>query len=65
MTNMPREKELYRDFMQDLNEAFPDKLYLNITEVMKFTGMSRNFCTKRYTFEKGYITKRKLASELS
>jgi len=62
---MPREKELFRDNLQRLDEFFPRKEVLNVKEVMQFTGLSRNGVTKLYPFKNCFISKVKLASELS
>ena len=62
---MPREKELYRDNLERLDNAFPNKELLNQNEVSSFTGISKNNITKHFTFTKHYISKVKLASALS
>lgn len=38
-TNMPREKEAYRDNLERLMERFPGKEVLSFKEVSQFTGM--------------------------
>jgi len=37
---MPREKELFRDNLERLDAAFPNKEMLTQKEVSKFTGIS-------------------------
>ena len=62
---MPREKELFRDNLQSLNERFPDKFLLDSTEVSKFTGLERHTIKKKFKFDGRYITKTQLARDLS
>lgn len=62
---MAREKELFRDNLQILNEAFPDKFLLDSTEVSKFTGLERHTVKKKFNFNGRYITKTQLARDLS
>lgn len=62
---MPREKELFRDNLQILNERFPDKFLLTSTEVVEFTGLERHTIKKKFKFDGRYITKTQLARDLS
>ena len=62
---MPREKELFRDNLQILNERFPDKFLLTSTEVVEFTGLERHAVKKKFKFSGRYITKTQLARDLS
>jgi len=62
---MPREKELFRDNLERLDKFYPNKEVLNIKEVMQFTGLSRTGVVNRYPFKNRFISKVKLASELS
>ena len=62
---MSREKELFRDNLERLDKAFPNKETLNISEVAQYCGMARNTAANRFNFTKSRISKVKLASELS
>ena len=63
---MAREKEGFRDCIALLNERFPEKDMLNITEVMEFCGISRNTAKKKIRFNAatGKITKTDLARQV-
>lgn len=63
---MPREKEGFRDCIALLNERFPDKDMLNVSEVMEFCGISRNTAKKKIRFNEvtGKITKTDLARQV-
>jgi len=66
-----REKEDYRNNIEQLNLKFPDKDMLNVTDISKFTGFDRG--TVREIFGKEfiqlgkskYISKAKLARIIS
>lgn len=64
---MAREKELFRDNLQVLNEHFPNKFLLTACEVAEFTGLERHTVKKKFTFKENerYITKTELARQLS
>ena len=62
---MPREKEAYRDNLERLCEKFPDKELLNVSEVVKFLGVSRRYVEKAYPFKGNKISKATLARILS
>ena len=62
---MPREKELFRDNLERLEQKFPEKELLNIKEVSTFCGINYRTAKKRFTFKNNYISKLKFASELS
>ena len=47
---MPREKESYRDNLELLLEAFPDKMMINKTEVQHYTGLDKETVNKLFTF---------------
>ena len=38
---VPREKTAFRDTYQALNEAIPDKSLLNVSDIAKYEGRSR------------------------
>ncbi len=62
---MPREKELFRDNLEILNEKFPSKFLLTAVEVAEFTGLERHTVKRNFKFNGRYITKTQLASQLS
>lgn len=70
---MPREKECYRSVLERIDEVFPNKSILTVTDVAKYTGRSRVWATKfvhNNISDKdfkmlGGIGKEKLASLLS
>lgn len=62
---MSREKELFRDNLERLDAAFPNKELLNQNEVSEFTGISKYNITKHFSFKNHYISKLNLARELS
>ena len=66
---MAREKELFRDNLQRLDEKFPDRELLTLQDVRIFCGISDNTARKIFPFVKRgnryFISKIKLASELS
>ena len=62
---MPKEKELFRDNLQILNERFPDKFLLTSTDVVEFTGLERHTIKKKFKFDGRYITKTQFARDLS
>lgn len=49
---MPQEKETYRDNLKRFCDKFPHKEVLNIKDVCKFTGMSKEFARKAYPLSK-------------
>ena len=62
---MPREKEAYRDNLEQILNFTGGKQVLNITEVANFTGIGRHTVVKKYPFKKGSISAATLARELS
>ena len=67
---MPREKELFRDYIERLDIKFPDKELLSKGEVIEFLGISPSTMTKKakeYGFapRSNYVSKVKLARALS
>ena len=62
---MSREKELYRDNLERLDAAFPNKEMLTQIEVANYCGMARHTVTKHFHFTERYISKTVLARELS
>lgn len=68
---MAREKELYRPYLERLDQVFPDRELLTISDVAKFCGISRQRAKDDFPFEKRkggknsyYISKLKFASTL-
>ena len=63
---MPREKLSYRDNLERLDEAFPDREMLTVTDVSKFTGVCRRVAKSWFSFNQyNYISKATLAREMS
>ena len=62
---MPREKELFRDNLQRLEEKFPEKELFNVKEVANYCGIDQRTAKNLFTFKNNFISKIKLASELS
>ena len=62
---MAREKESFRDNLERINNAYPDKEILSKSDVVRYTGLNWRTVEKLYTFKKNYISKVKLASEMS
>lgn len=49
---MPREKESYRDILDDLNTAFPNGCMLKAKEVSAYTGLDPRTVTKYFNINK-------------
>lgn len=47
---MPREKDGFRDQLESIIKAFPDKECLTVTDVAQYTGWTRNTVAKRLPF---------------
>ena len=62
---MPREKPLFRDNIERLDKVFPNQELLRGVDVAKFLGIDARTARKRFSIVDGYISKTKLASELS
>lgn len=62
---MPREKETYRDNLEELTKYFGSKRLLTIQDVADYTGRSRDFVTKNFEIPKIGITTASLARRLS
>ena len=62
---MPREKSGYRQNLEFLNERFPNKDALTITEVAMFLGRTTRTVRKYISFNRmGLITKADLARQV-
>lgn len=62
---MPREKELFMDNLERLDKAFPNQEMLKIVDVQRYTGMRYEVVKKFFDFNGCYISKVKLARQLS
>ena len=62
---MAREKEDYRNNLERLCDAFPDKELLTKKDVIQFTGLNYRAVCRLYPFYKNYISKATLARHLS
>ena len=61
---MPIEKDCYRDNLERIVAAFPNKELLRVFEVAKFLGLERHTVSKYFTFKNGYISVSTLAREM-
>lgn len=62
---MPREKEMYRENLAMLIEAFPDKKLLYPRDVAKWAGRDRRTIIKYYFGNKEMLSIPELASKIS
>lgn len=63
---MPREKELFRDNLELLLQAYPTQKVLSLKDVMDYTGRGYRYCKKHYNITgRDGISITKLASLLS
>lgn len=63
---MPREKPLFRDNLERLDKAFPNKEWLQIKDVKAYTGIvDHDTCKRKFGLTKAGISKVKFASLLS
>lgn len=61
-----REKEAFRDTLEDILSFFGGKRVLTVTDVSKYTGHSRDWCRKTYGIDAALgISAVKLARMLS
>ena len=49
---MAREKEYFRDVLEQIRDAFPGKEMLNIKEVASFVGCDHRTAKKMFSFTK-------------
>lgn len=59
-----REREGYREVLESILSVTNGKHLMNISEVVKFTGRSRNTVIKRYPFVNGEISAEMLAIKM-
>lgn len=62
---MAREKECFRDYLERLDEKFPDKEIIDQKECAEFLGLNPRTVKKRYGITYLGISKIKLARLLS
>lgn len=63
---MAREKEAYRDNLERIKEAFPDKEILSLKETAEFTGLNWRTVKKMFSFNQfNKISVATLAREMS
>ncbi len=62
---IPKEKEMYRNNLEQLLLYFHDKRLLQPYEVAEYLGIDRRTAQKKFTFKNGYISIVNLANELS
>lgn len=61
---MARETECARDVRKELAEEFGDKKLLNVSEMVRFTKLSRREVQKQFNFINGYVSVYKVANRL-
>ena len=63
---MSREKEGYRDTIAQLNEMYPEQGMLNVNEVARFLGVTRQTAAKKIRFNQtvNRVTKADLARQI-
>ena len=52
---MAREKEAYRPILEDILSYSQGKRLLNVSDVSKYTGKSRQWCYKHVPFKDGLV----------
>ena len=62
---MPMEHPSYRDNLERICDAFPNKEMLNVSEVKRFTGLDRENVKRLFCFKNGYISVASLARQMS
>lgn len=62
---MPMEKEAYRDNLERLKNAFPDKELLTLKDVSSFCGIDTRTAKKIFNIQDNYISIASLARKLS
>jgi hypothetical protein len=62
---MSREKEAYRNNLERLCEAFPNKEMLTQKDVAKFTGLDYRTVKRIFPFRESFISKATLARCMS
>lgn len=62
---MPREKEAYRDNLEQILAFTKGAQLLNVTQVCNFCGIGYRYAIKRFPFKDKHISAATLARELS
>ena len=62
---MAREKLDYRDLLERLDEAFPERELLTRGEIAAFLGVNPRTVKRRYDFPAGRVTKTLVARRLA
>ena len=62
---MIKDCEGFRVQMERLNEFFPDRELLSISDVVRFTGRDRRTVVKFFNFRNNFISKVEVAQTLS
>lgn len=61
---MALEHPAYRDNLERVCNAFPDKEMLTVSEVSRFTGLDRKTVRKRFSMRQWYISVACLARQM-
>ena len=61
---MPREKEAYRDILEDVLSYTEGRRLLSLSEVCRYLGRDRRSVQKKYDIQPGGITAPELARKL-
>ena len=62
---MQAERETLQINLERLNEFFPDRDLLSVTDVVRFTGRDRRTVVKFFNFRNNFISKVEVARTLS
>lgn len=66
--SVPREKDGFRDQLESIIKAFPDRECLTVSDVARYTGFTRNTVVKKFPFvelgDSKSITRTMLAKSL-
>jgi len=62
---MPREREGYRENLEELNKFFPDRNLLSEKNMVQFTGRDRDVVKHFFTFKENYIRNAEAARAMS
>lgn len=62
---MPREREAYRDILEDVLQYFGSKRLLTLADVSKYLGIDRRTAAKRFGITADGISAQALARKLA
>lgn len=62
---MAKERETYRDELEGLRQAFPDKRILSKTDVYRYLGRGRDWCSRHLDLGETGTSVYSLARQLS